>query len=49
MQRFPQFLYGGQIKDEEKTARARLMLADITRSVLANALGMLKISAPEHM
>jgi arginyl-tRNA synthetase len=47
---FHSFYTEVRIKDaEEKTARARLMLADITRSVLANALGMLKISAPEHM
>ncbi|MBQ1224131.1 MAG: arginine--tRNA ligase [Oscillospiraceae bacterium] len=34
---------------DEKLAAARLTLADTTRSVIANVLGMLKISAPARM
>ncbi len=34
---------------EENLAAARLTLADVTRSVIANVLGMLKIAAPERM
>ncbi|MGN1450513.1 MAG: DALR anticodon-binding domain-containing protein [Eubacteriales bacterium] len=30
-------------------AEARLTLADVTRAVIANVLGMLRISAPERM
>ncbi len=47
---FHSFYTEVRIKDaEEKTARARLMLCDVTRSVLSNVLSMLKISAPEQM
>ena len=37
--------------DEEPTDlhRARLMLVDATRTVLANGLGLLGVSAPERM
>jgi len=34
---------------EADVAQARLTLADVTRSVIANVLGMLKISAPARM
>ena len=37
--------------DEEPTDlhRARLLLVDATRTVLANGLGLLGVSAPERM
>ena len=35
--------------DDEKLTDARLYLADATRSVLACALGILGVSAPERM
>ena len=47
---FHRFYTACRIKGEAvELARARLLLADCTRSVLKNALGILGVSAPEKM
>ena len=48
--RFHRFYTACRIRDAEPgLLEARLVLADTVRAVLANALGLLGISAPEKM
>ena len=48
--RFHKFYNACRIRgEEEATARARLGLADATKQVLENALGILGVTAPESM
>ena len=47
---FHTFYNACRIKGEEdRVLRARLKLADCTRATIANVLGMMKITAPDHM
>ncbi len=47
---FHRFYNADRIKGEDpQVAKARLKLADVTRSILANGLGLIGVSAPEKM